>query len=77
MGDLFIIFPISAIVSFIVVPGLLKNKKKKEAILYFFFLSFGLGLMVLLAFGVELPSPAKVIVFLSKPGTEWILKFFN
>lgn len=77
MGDLILILPVAAIVTYIVIPPLYKNKQKKEMFLYFGFLSIGLGLLGLIAFGVDIPSPAKAIIFLFKPPTDWIMKFFK
>lgn len=77
MADLFIILPIAVIVTFVVIRPLYKNKQKKEMFLYFSFLSIGIGMLVMMAFGVEIPSPAKGIVFIFKPITEWILQFFK
>ncbi|WP_099190366.1 hypothetical protein [Tepidibacter mesophilus] len=49
------------IIGFLEIVPLVKMHKKKELILYCSIFSISLVISILLAFGVEIPSPAKYI----------------
>jgi hypothetical protein len=50
-----------AVIAVIKIPGLVRDKAYKEMIAFCFFLLAGFVLNLLLALGIDLPSPAKGI----------------
>lgn len=58
---------IFAIISLFEVPGLIKQKKKKEVIIFFVLLAIGYTLNLLQLFNIALTPTNKIIEMLIKP----------
>lgn len=63
---------LAAVVVFLELPQLLKNKLMKELVVFTILLIIGITLSILLAFGVKLPNPVDLLIFLLKPLTNFI-----
>ncbi|PID14965.1 hypothetical protein CSV63_09190 [Sporosarcina sp. P34] len=55
---------IAAAIAWFEVPSLLEKKHKKELLAFSIFLTIGVALSIVLAFGKTLPSPMELLTFL-------------
>lgn len=58
---------VTAVIVMIDVPSMLKNKQKKELVIYSVLLFIGVTFLILLAFEVKIPSPVELFSNMAKP----------
>jgi hypothetical protein len=58
---------VATVIIMIEVPSLLKKKQKKELIVFSILLFIGVGLSIVRAFGVNIPTPIDFLAFILKP----------
>lgn len=63
---------VSILVALFEIPKLIKEKAKKEIIVFCFFLINGTLLSILYALRVKLPNPVDWIIVVFKPISVWI-----
>jgi xanthine/uracil permease len=68
---------ISAVIVWIEVPTLLKNKQKKELIIFSVFLVIGIGMGMTIGFGKTIPNPTEFLSFILKPLSDLLTKLTN
>ena len=68
---------IAAVIVRIEVPTLLKNKQKKELIIFSSFLAIGIAMSMTIGFGKTIPNPAEFLSFVLKPFNDLFTKVTN
>jgi nitric oxide reductase large subunit len=68
------IISMGTLISIFEVPPLVKKKLWKDIIIYFFFLTNGMLLSILLSLGVKIPTPLDFITKLYSPFTKMLEK---
>jgi len=63
---------IGATVSSFELPSLVKNKYRRELVVFFLFLIAGVTLNILLGFNVELPNPSYAILKFFTPLNDFV-----
>lgn len=57
----------TAVIVMFDVPSMVKNKQKKEIVIYSILLFIGVSFLILLAVGVKIPSPVELFLYVEKP----------
>lgn len=58
---------VTAVLVLLDVPSMLKNKQKKELVVYSILLFMGVGCLIMLAVGMKIPSPVDLFLYVEKP----------
>jgi hypothetical protein len=71
------IIAMGALISVFEVPPLVKKKLWKDIIIYFFFLTNGMILSILVSLGVKIPTPLDLITKIYSPFSKMLEKILS
>ena len=74
MHLIFLLVGVFIVIVFIEVPGIVREKDRRQLAVYSFFLLLALVLSLLLTIGVKIPSPMKGIQYVIKDILHWNYK---